>query len=141
MKLRNSMLAGIFALLFAVPAFAGTPITYQTQELAYTQTALGAGGTYTGPSVYVGDYGRIKLIVYADEDSDTDGVKIQQTGDKGCDQAGATPNWDYETTASYTADAKSAYSVEIVGRCARIVYVNGTNAQGSFRLYGALKTN
>ena len=141
MKLRNSILAGIFTLLFTVPVFAGTPVTLQKQELAYTQTPLGSSVTYTGDWMFVGDYGRITLMVISDESSDTDGVKIQQTGDRGCAEPGATPNADYETTASYTADAKSAYSVEVVGRCARIVYVNGTNAQGSFRLYGALKTN
>jgi len=138
---RNNILLVVFLALVSVFAYAGTPITYQTQELAYTQTPLGASDTYTGPSVYIGDYGRIKLMVYADEDSDTDGVKIQQTGDKGCDQAGATPNWDYESVYSYTAEGNGAYSIETMGRCARIVYVNGTDAQTEFRLYGSLKTN
>lgn len=142
MTLRNNLIfAGIFTLLFAIPAYAGTPVTLQKEELAYTQTPLGSSATYTGDWVYVGDYGRITLMVFSDESSDTDGAKIQQTGDRGCAEAGATPNVDYVTTASYTGDGQLAMSVEVVGRCARIVYVNGSNAQETFRLYGGLKTN
>ena len=131
-------------LLFLVAAFAffwaGTPVTQQKTVLAYTQTPLGISATYTSPILYTHDYGRITLMVIADEDSAADGLKIQQSGDGDCMNAGATPNWDYESTYSYTADTQGAYSIEIVGRCVRISYTNGTSAQSEFRLYGSLRT-
>lgn len=120
--------------------FAGTPVTQQKTQLAYTQTPLASGATYVSPTLYVGGYARITLMVYADEDSASEGIQIQQSGDGDCMNPAATPNWDYESLYTYEAETKGAYSIEIVGRCARISFTNSSNAQGEFRLYGSLRT-
>lgn len=131
-----------FAAIMAVAVFtyAGTPVTQEKAILAYTQTALGSDASYTGSWIYVGDYGRITLMVISNQDSAANGVKIQQTGDAGCNVSGATPNADYVSSYSYTASTGAAYSVEVVGRCARIVYTNGSSGQTTFRLFSSLKT-
>lgn len=142
MKLnRKSFLLGIFLTLVAVFCYAGTPITLQKSIVGRTTTALAGNATYTTGILPVGEYGRVTLLAFADQNSATNGVKIQQTGDASCNVAGATPNWDYESTYTLTASTGLAVSVEIVGACVRISYTNGGTQQGVFRLFSSLKTN
>lgn len=138
---KHKILIGLFLAFIAIFAYAGTPVTQQKSIAAYTTTVLAGDAVYTSTPIYAGEYSQITGIVYADQDSATDGFLIQQTGDAGCADSGATPNWDYSTAYSVTAETGLAFSVEVVGRCVRVSYTNGATDQTEFRLFGSLKTN
>jgi hypothetical protein len=87
---------------------------------------LGAGGTFTGKSVDVGQYTTATLLVFSDVDSAADGVKFQSSTDG--------VNWDYEEVKTYTGGTGAKYDYPLVGQYFRLVYVNGGTLQGAFRL-------
>lgn len=92
-----------------------------------TTTPLGANETYTSVSVEVLTYNKITGTCFADQSGT---LVIEQSPD------GA--NWDYESSWTYTANAKFGFSVELISRYARIKFINGSVAQTVFRLYAYL---
>jgi len=94
-----------------------------------TVTPLGANATFNGVAR---DFGHSRLgymgcIAFADEDSASNGFKIQQSID--------AVNWDLNTGAtSVSADVAISIRQAVVGRYCRVVYTNGTVIQGAFRI-------
>jgi len=102
-------------------------IVNEERILAFeTTTPLGANEVYTSASVDARRAGRITGLIYSDQSSAIDGVKVQQSIDGS--------NWDYESTFTLTGGSGLAFSVELVAAYARIRYENGATAQAEFRL-------
>lgn len=90
---------------------------------------LTSGSVFTGISDDAREYSEIRITVFADQVSATNGLSIQQSTDN--------TNWD--VTDTYTVPITSAgngktYSVPRQARYFRIVYTNGGTNQGTFRL-------
>ncbi len=128
-----------FCLVFAFTAFAATPVTQTRYLIGRTTTNLANGGIWTSAATYTEPYGRIVVMVKASHDSAANGVSIEQSGDEDCLTNGSA-NWDYASQYSYTATAGAAYSVEVVGKCARVKYTNGGTTTTTLRIYSGLKT-
>ena len=87
---------------------------------------LAANAVFTGTSEDLTHYPFISVYVYSDQASAADGLSIQQSSDG--------TNWD--VTDAYTTPAATGktYSVGRTARYFRIVFANGTAAQGVLRL-------
>ena len=100
---------------------------------------LGSGETYSTDTFLAESYRYAAVTIVADEDSAEGGVRIEQSCDGDCDTA-AEPGFQYVSSWSYTAgSADNQYVAELNCKCARVTYVNGTNAQGSFHISTYLK--
>jgi hypothetical protein len=95
-------------------------------EAVKTTTPLDAGSVFTSDVLNSTGSARITGIVYSDQSSATDGLKIQQSIDG--------TNWDYESKFTLTGGSGLAFSVELVAAYVRIRYENGATAQTEFRL-------
>jgi hypothetical protein len=95
-------------------------------EVVKTTTPLDANGVFTSEVLNSTGSARITGIVFSDQSSATDGVRIQQSIDG--------TNWDYESLFTLTGGTGLAFSVELVAAYARVRYVNGATAQTEFRL-------
>ncbi|MCK4501329.1 hypothetical protein KAU11_12585, partial [Candidatus Babeliales bacterium] len=91
-----------------------------------TSTPLGSGATFTGTSIDATEYVTALIQIYADQDSATDGLKIQSSTDD--------VNWDHSHDYNYEANKGLHYEASIPGRYFRIVFVNGAVAQTKFRM-------
>jgi hypothetical protein len=104
-------------------------ILKQTLDTLYnTTTPLGSSATYTGDSTDASGYKQVVGSCFADKDGT---LYIEQSSDN--------TNWDTQSSFSYKASEKFGFSVEIVAKYVRLKYVNGDDAQGTFRLYGWLR--
>lgn len=85
-----------------------------------------AGQTYTGrPSTVIG-YSQITVFVYSDVNSASDGFKLQISSDG--------MNWDRTKPLTVIAGATQSHTLAVVAAYFRIIYINGTSNQTSFRL-------
>ena len=92
--------------------------------------ALGIGGVFTGTSENVADYAEVRIVVFTDQVSATDGLSVQQSPDG--------TNWDIIDTLTVPASTGKTYGFGISARFYRIVYTNGGTANTVFRLQSVL---
>jgi len=106
-------------------------ITQPSNAETFTTTPLGANATYYGPArdFYYSRLTTFGVMGYADQPSASNGVYVQLSHD--------STNWDYQgATTTLTAAGAVALAQVVVARFARVVWVNGANAQTVFRLGG-----
>ena len=93
--------------------------------------ALGISGVFTGTSEDVTEYADIRVYVFSDQASATDGLKIQQSSNG--------TNWDIIDSYSIPASTGKNFSIGVSAKFFRIVYTNGGVAQTAFRLQAKLQ--
>jgi len=101
-------------------------INRRRYEVVKTTTPLDAGASFTSEVLDSSGSARITGIIYSDQSSATDGVRIQQSIDG--------TNWDYESSFTLAGGSGLAFSVELVAAYVRVSYENGPTAQTEFRL-------
>jgi len=132
---RIFLLSVFFVLFIAGAAHADSDRILMEQSTA----ALGSSATYTSDTYLVETFKYLAVTVVSDESSATDGVKIEQSCDSDCDTA-VSPTFQYVSQWTYTAgSANNQYVAELNCKCARVRYVNGASAQGSFNITSYLK--
>ena len=87
---------------------------------------LGIDGVFTGIADDIKDYSAINISVWADQDSATGGLSMEWSQDG--------TNWDEKMNVSIGANRVESYEFGVRARYFRIVYTNGSTAQGAFRL-------
>ena len=87
---------------------------------------LGSGATFTGTFEDVLDYSMVTVSVFADQVSGSNGLSFQWSHDG--------VNVDRTESSSLLASVGRAFALTVRARHFRIVYLNGTSAQGAFRL-------
>lgn len=91
-----------------------------------------SSATLTGNSVFTGTsddcliYNEVRISVFSDQASATNGLSIQQSMNN--------TNWDITDTYTIAASTSATYSVPRQARYIRIVYTNGSVNQTTFRL-------
>lgn len=92
-----------------------------------TTTPLAGGGTFTGSAIDMLKYSTLRVSLYADAPSATDGFKIQFSNDG--------VNWDFVHASTY-ADAGLTEDAVFnrAARYARVFYTNGGTPQGVMRM-------
>lgn len=91
-----------------------------------SSATLGIGGAFTGASEDVTEFSDVRVYVFSDQASATDGLQIQQSSNG--------TNWDVADPYSIPAASGKVFSVGVSARFYRIVYTNGATAQAAFRL-------
>jgi hypothetical protein len=91
-----------------------------------SSSTLLSGAVFTGTSEEVLNYNEIRISVFSNVASASDGLSIQQSTDNS--------NWDVTDTYTIPAGTGKTYSVPRQARYFRIVYTNGGTNQASFRL-------
>lgn len=89
-------------------------------------TPLGANGVFTGPAEDISKYAEVRVVVFSNQASATDGLQEQQSPDG--------VNWDQADTFTIPANTGKEFGVGVGSKFFRIVYTNGAVAQGTFRL-------
>lgn len=89
-------------------------------------TPLAANGVFTGTSEDVSAYADIRVTVFSDVASATDGLSMQQSQDG--------TNWDQTDLYTIAASTGKAFDVPVYAKFFRIVYTNGNTIQAAFRL-------
>ena len=87
---------------------------------------LAASSSFIGAAEDVTEYADLRVSVFSDQVSATDGLQIQQSSNG--------TNWDVVDVYTITSGSGKTFSAGISGRYVRIVYNNGPTAQGVFRL-------
>lgn len=87
---------------------------------------LTSNAVFTGTSEDALNYNEIRITVFADQNSATDGLSIQQSTNN--------TNWDIIDTYTITASTSKTISVPRQARYVRVVYTNGGSGQAAFRL-------
>ena len=129
------ILCALFVLSLAGAARADSDRILMEQSTA----ALGSDETYTSDTYLTETIKYLAVTVVSDESSASGGVKIEQSCDNDCDTA-VSPTFQYVSGWTYTAgSADNQYVAELNCKCARVRYVNGANAQGSFHITSYLK--
>lgn len=101
--------------------------------------ALGSDESFTSGTYLTETFKYLAVTVVSDQSSAAGGVKIEQSCDNDCDTA-VSPAWQYVSSWTYTAaSADNQYVAELNCKCARVRYVNGPAAQGSFHITSYLK--
>ena len=93
--------------------------------------ALGISGVFTGTSEDATEYADIRVSVFSDQASATDGLQIQQSSNG--------TNWDIIDSYSIPASTGKNFSIGVSSKFFRIVYTNGGVAQTAFRLQAKLQ--
>lgn len=114
------------SMYIANAAPAGTVISL----LNSTTATLGIGGVYTGTGEDVSNFSEMRISVFADQASATDGLSIQQSTNN--------TNWDIVDTYTIPASTGKTFVVPRQARYFRMVYTNGGTGQGAFRLQSIL---
>ena len=91
-----------------------------------TTVALGIGGVFTGTSEDITEYADIRVSIFADQVSATDGLQMQQSSNG--------TNWDISDSYTIPASTGKNFSIGTSAKFFRIVYTNGGVAQVTFRL-------
>ena len=91
-----------------------------------TVVALGIGGVFTGTAEDVTEYADIRVSVFSDQISATDGLQIQQSVNG--------TNWDLVDPCGIPAASGKIFSIAAAAKFYRVVYTNGATAQTAFRL-------
>lgn len=87
---------------------------------------LGGGATFTGVSEDITKYAEVRVSLFTDQASATDGLKMEQSTDG--------TNWDVSDSYTIPASTSKSFGVGCVQQFFRIVYVNGATPQGVFRM-------
>lgn len=95
-----------------------------------TSSPLANSAVFTGTLEDVINYSEIRITVFTDQVSATDGLSIQQSSNG--------TNWDVTDTYTIPASIGKTFVVPRQARYFRIVYTNGAVSQGSFRLQAIL---
>jgi len=105
-----------------------TALTPSTASAGNSSTAtLGSNATFTGVFENVSNYAVIAASVFADQISAVNGLVFQWSSDG--------TNVDRTEPSSLTSTTNGrAFSFSVRAKFFRIVYTNGTSAQGAFRL-------
>lgn len=114
------------SMYIANAAPAGTVISL----LNSTTATLGIAGVYTGTGEDVSNFSEMRISVFSDQASATDGLSIQQSTNN--------TNWDIVDTYTIAASTGKTFVVPRQARYFRIVYTNGGTGQGAFRLQSIL---
>ena len=91
-----------------------------------SSAALIIGGVFTGVAEDVTEFADIRVAVFADQASATDGLQIQQSSNG--------TNWDVSDSYTIPASSGKVFSVATSAKFMRVVYTNGPLAQLAFRL-------
>lgn len=91
-----------------------------------TTTPLGISGVFTGISEDITKFAEVRISIFADQASATDGLSIQQSSDG--------VNWDTTDVYTIPASTSKTFGVGAVQKFFRIVYTNGVVAQTAFRV-------
>lgn len=91
-----------------------------------TSTLLGANGVFTGIAEDITKYAEIRVSVFSNQASATNGLQMQQSSDG--------VNYDNVDMYSIPAATGKTFGSGSASRYFRIVYTNGASAQGTFRL-------
>lgn len=107
---------------------AGQPVSFSTliSTTNSSVTPLGISGVFTGTSEEVVNFGEVRVSIFSDQASATDGLQMQQSNN--------ATNWDNVDTYSIPAATGKTFGSGISSRYFRIVYTNGGVAQAAFRL-------
>lgn len=133
--MKNLIYGAVGILLLAAPAYADAD-RIQMDQSAET---LDAEESYTTDTFLAESYKYAAVTVEADENSAEGGVRIEQSCDADCDTA-PEPEFQYASGWTYTAGSdNNQYVAELNCKCARVTYVNGADAQGSFHITTYLK--
>lgn len=98
-----------------------------------TEVLLGAGATYTGSWFDATDYGIAYVSIYADVDSATDGLVIEQSTD------GSHIHFDDQFTIA--GNVGKNFAINPHAQYLRVKYINGGSAQTEFHLQTVFKPN
>lgn len=108
------------------------PVTVSSNPLSIVSTnnstaaTLLSGAVFTGTGEDVLAYSEMRVTVFSNVASASDGISIQQSSDN--------TNWDITDTYTIAAATGKTYVVPRQARYFRIVYTNGGTNQASFRL-------
>lgn len=91
-----------------------------------TQVALGANGVFTGTSEEITKYAEIRVSVFSDQASATNGLQMQQSVDN--------VNWDNVDTYTIPAATGKTFGTGSAARYFRLIYTNGATPQTTFRV-------
>jgi hypothetical protein len=121
-------------------SFAGAAGADSDRILMEQSTAvLDSDESFTSDTYLTESFKYVAVTVVSDASSAAGGVKIEQSCDNDCDTA-VSPEFQYVSSWTYTAgSADNQYVAELNCKCARVRYVNGPGAQGSFHISSYLK--
>lgn len=107
---------------------AGSPVSFSTKisTLNSTTALLGANAVYTGTGEEVVNYAEVRVSVFSNVASATDGLQFQQSNDN--------TNWDNVDAYSIPAATGKTFGTGVGARYFRIVYTNGGTIQTAMRL-------
>ena len=88
--------------------------------------ALGLGAVFTGTSEDITEYADVRVYVFANQASATDGLQMQQSSNG--------TNWDVIDSYTVPASTGKTYSVGVSAKFFRVMYTNGGVASTVFRL-------
>lgn len=91
-----------------------------------TDVVLAPGATFTGVGEKVTEFVEVRVAVFSDVASATDGLVIEYSKDN--------VNWDHDDIYTYPGGIGKNYLVQRIEQYYRIVYTNGGTIQASFRL-------
>lgn len=132
---RILILCAVFAISLAGAARADSDRILMEQSTA----VLDSDESYTSGTYLTETSRYLAVTVVSDQSSAAGGVKIEQSCDSDCDTA-VSPEYQYVSEWTYTAgSADNQYVAELNCKCARVRYVNGPGAQGSFHITSYLK--
>lgn len=91
-----------------------------------SSTPLGSSAAFTGTARLLDGYESITVLVYADQNSAANGLRLELSTDG--------TNWDLVTTKTVNVGVAKALQLSARAQYFRVVYTNGSVAQGTFRL-------
>lgn len=103
----------------------GSPSSVVSTANSSTATLL-SGAAFTGTSEDVTTYAEMRVSIFADQASATDGLSFQQSSNG--------TNWDITDVYTISASTGATFVVPRQAKFFRIVYTNGATNQGVFRL-------
>lgn len=123
------------AMLVNVVSTTGADIMSNAVSTANSSTAtLGAGGVFTGTAEDITKYGEVRVTVFADVASATDGLQMQQSSDG--------TNWDGSDAYTIAAAGNSkTFGAGCAMKFFRVVYTNGGTIQATFRMQTTFHVN
>jgi hypothetical protein len=95
-----------------------------------TATPLAGSATFTGTNDDCSKFASVSLTIHADVDSAASGVSIQFSIDG--------TNYDIKNTFTYSTGLDFAKHIIVEARYMRVVFINGSAAQATFRLQTGL---
>ncbi len=98
-----------------------------------TTTLLTANTDFTGTATDIMPYAGIAVNVFADQDSDPNGMRFQFSSDG--------TNWDIEVDSGfdYVANTSRTFQFDVLASYFRVIFQNGASGQGVFRMQTLLQ--